>query len=216
MTDDARQDYLSAIQCLKKLPSQTNRDEYPGVRSRWDDFTIAHAINTGIVHRSPWLPVWHRQYVWAFETALRDECNYQFGEICSHQMWNLQDTNSFPGHPYWHWSKYLGSDPNSWPMFDNSETSISGNGTQTGEQCACVSEGPLKDWQATLGPSPSGWGCSRNPRDDGFGYNPRCIERTFNVDMLNNLKYSDVVQTVEAQGTSTSPSNPKINILLMP
>lgn len=80
MTDEARKDYLSAIQCLKKLPTQENRDKYPGVRSRYDDFTIAHAINTGEVHRSPWLPVWHRQYTFAFETALRDECGYKYGE----------------------------------------------------------------------------------------------------------------------------------------
>lgn len=79
MTDEARKDYISALHCLKGLPSQTDRDQYPGVRSRFDDFTIAHAINTGEVHRSPWLAVWHRQYVWAFETALRDECNYQHG-----------------------------------------------------------------------------------------------------------------------------------------
>jgi tyrosinase len=187
MTDDARKDYISALHCLKKLPSKTDREQYPGVRSRFDDFTIAHAINTGEVHRSPWLAVWHRQYVYAFENALREECGYQHG------------------HPYWHWSKYLGTDPKSWPMFDNSETSISGNGTQTGEECACVNEGPFKDWKITLGPSPNGWGCSRNPRDDGFGYNPRCIERTFNVDFLSNLQYSDVVYTLEAKGTPRHP-----------
>lgn len=198
MTDEARKDYISALHCLKGLPSQTDRDQYPGVRSRFDDFTIAHAINTGEVHRSPWLAVWHRQYVWAFETALRDECNYQHGTFTGPVAMDTRLTAL--GHPYWHWSKYLGTDPNSWPMFDNSETSISGNGTQTGAECACVNEGPFKDWQITLGPSPNGWGCSRNPRDDGFGYNPRCIERTFNTDMLDNLKYSDVVYTIESKG----------------
>ncbi|CZT20790.1 uncharacterized protein RCC_06648 [Ramularia collo-cygni] len=186
MTESAREDYLTAIQCLKDLPPQTSQTEkYPGVQNRYDDFTIAHAINTGTVHRSPWLPIWHRHYIYAFEKALREECGYAHG------------------HPYWHWSRYLDTDPNSWPMFDNSPTSISGNGTQTGEACACVMEGPLKDWKVTLGPSPNGWGCKRNPREDGFGYNPRCIERTFNVDMLEHLRFEDVVKTIEAEDPNT-------------
>ncbi|KAI5357450.1 Putative tyrosinase copper-binding domain, di-copper centre-containing domain superfamily [Septoria linicola] len=179
MTSEAKKDYLAALQCLKTRPSRTNRDDFPGVRSRFDDFTVAHLLNTGTVHRSPWLAVWHRHYIWRFERALIEECGYKHG------------------HPYWHWSKYLGTDPNSWPMFDNSETSISGNGTQTGEQCACVNEGPLKDWKINLGPSEGGWGCQANPRPDGYGYNPRCIERTFQSDNLNTLKYSDVVHTID-------------------
>lgn len=106
------------------------------------------------------------------------------------------------GLPYWHWSKYLGTDPNSWPMFDGSDTSLSGNGTQTGPQCACVMEGPFADWVVTLGPLPNTWGCTPNPQSDGFGKNPRCIERTFDLTMLDTLGYDSFVYTATAPGNT--------------
>lgn len=119
----------------------------------------------------------------------------------------LQLTSSSLGLPYWHWSKYLAedptqSDPESWPLFDGSETSISGNGTQTGPQCSCIQTGPLANWTINFGPTTNGWGCSRNPRGDGYGYNPRCIERAFSVSDLAQLQYSDVVKTVDEGATA--------------
>ncbi|KAF2209454.1 hypothetical protein CERZMDRAFT_61170 [Cercospora zeae-maydis SCOH1-5] len=178
----AKQDYFRALHCLKNMPGQTDQNEYtgiPGARSRWDDFTVAHLLNVNDVHRSPWLAVWHRHYIWQLEKALQDECGYQYGL------------------PYWHWSKYLDQDVNTWPLFDNSPNSISGNGTQTGPFCACVYEGPFANWTVTLGPFKGAWGCRANPRDDGRGYNPRCIERTFQPYLLSNNQYTDVVYVIE-------------------
>ena len=86
-------------------------------------------------------------------------------------------------------------------MFDNSPLSLSGNGTQRGPQCACVESGPLANWTINLGPIQGGWGCSQNPRPDGYGYNPRCIERTFDPSQLSMLKYSDVVYTIDSGNT---------------
>lgn len=182
MSSEAKQDYLRAIHCLKELPGKTDRNEQtgvPGARSRWDDFTVAHMRNVNDVHRSPWLAVWHRHFVATLEKAMQEECGYKYG------------------HPYWHWSKYLDQDVNTWPMFDNSPDSISGNGTQTGPLCACVNEGPLANWTVTLGPYPGSWGCSANPRDDGLGYNPRCIDRTFQPSNLKSNEYSDVVFVID-------------------
>ncbi|KAK4498915.1 hypothetical protein PRZ48_009425 [Zasmidium cellare] len=188
MSVESRKEYISALYCLKDKPAQTNQDDFPGARTRWDDFAVGHLINVMSVHRSPWLAVWHRHYNWRLERALREECGYSGGL------------------PYWHWSKYLDQDINTWPLFDGSETSISGNGTQTGPQCACVDSGPFANWTINLGPQGEGtWGCKRNPQSDGRGYNPSCIERTFNLDYLNNVKYSDIVYTIDqASGQSIS------------
>ncbi|KAF2161906.1 hypothetical protein M409DRAFT_69436 [Zasmidium cellare ATCC 36951] len=150
MSVESRKEYISALYCLKDKPAQTNQDDFPGARTRWDDFAVGHLINVMSVHRSPWLAVWHRHYNWRLERALREECGYTGGL------------------PYWHWSKYLDQDINTWPLFDGSETSISGNGTQTGPQCACVGSGPLANWTINLGPQGEGtWGCKRNPQSDG-------------------------------------------------
>lgn len=79
MNKAARLEYFRALHCLKEKPGRTDRTKYPGARSRWDDFTIAHMLNVERVHRSPWLAIWHRQYTWALEQALRDECGYKWG-----------------------------------------------------------------------------------------------------------------------------------------
>lgn len=79
MTTEAKQDYISALHCMKRLPSQTSRRDFPGARSRFDDFAVAHLINTETVHRSPWLAIWHRHYVWTLEQTMREECGYQYG-----------------------------------------------------------------------------------------------------------------------------------------
>lgn len=79
MSVDARKEYISAIQCLAEKPSQTNQTEFPGARSRWDDLAVGHVLNVQNVHRSPWLAVWHRHYVWLLEQMLRQECGYTHG-----------------------------------------------------------------------------------------------------------------------------------------
>ncbi|EME79543.1 uncharacterized protein MYCFIDRAFT_120322, partial [Pseudocercospora fijiensis CIRAD86] len=173
----ARKEYLSALRCLKNRPGKTSTSAYPGARGRWDDLAVAHLINVQSIHRSPLLAVWHRHYIWQLERALREECGYEGGL------------------PYWHWSKYLDRPINTWPLFDNSETSISGNGTQTGPRCACVMSGPMASWTINLGPQGfDSWGCKRNPRSDGLGYNPSCIERTFNLRALDSVQYDQVLR----------------------
>lgn len=79
MPRQAQLDYISALKCLKQLPPQDDRNKYPGLDSRYDDLSIAHALNAHSVHRSPALAIWHRLLVHTLETLLRDECDYQHG-----------------------------------------------------------------------------------------------------------------------------------------
>ena len=52
---------------------------------------------------------WHRYYMWQYEKTLKEECGFK-GTL-----------------PYYDWARWA-DDPLASPLFDGSETSISGNG----------------------------------------------------------------------------------------
>ncbi|TDZ33115.1 Tyrosinase-like protein orsC [Colletotrichum spinosum] len=57
----------------------------------------------------------------------------------------------------------------------------------------CLLDGPFKDFKANLGPAaPVLNDVPRNPRQDGLGYNPRCIRRDVNP---NSSKYTTEAHT---------------------
>lgn len=60
----------------------------------------------------------------------------------------------FQGQPYWDHSRYIDQPIESWPMFDGSDTSLSGNGQPDtpDKDCYCVTEGPFANWKVNLGP----------------------------------------------------------------
>lgn len=90
------------------------------------------------------------------------------------------------------------------PLFDGSDTSISGNGAymkhqniylpsenasvaviNPSEGGGCITSGPFKDYQTHLGPlGLVGYAANQttpNPQADGLGYNPRCLRRDLSV-----------------------------------
>jgi tyrosinase len=84
---------------------------------------------------------WHRYYTWAFEQTLRTECGYNGTQ------------------PYWDWGRWA-ADPEKSPIFDGSETSLSGNGEKishaasqfpAGNGGGCVQTGPFKNMTVHLG-----------------------------------------------------------------
>ncbi|KGM92544.1 uncharacterized protein PADG_11373 [Paracoccidioides brasiliensis Pb18] len=108
LTADEKKEYINAVLCLQELESIWPRSEVPGVRSRFDDFVALHIQQARLVHFTASFLGWHRYYLWTYEEALRNECGYT------------------GYHPYWNWAEYA-EDPVSNPMFDGSETSLSGN-----------------------------------------------------------------------------------------
>lgn len=84
MSEDERRSFIDACKCLHSAPSLTPPDVAPGARTRWDDFVVAHVLNTYDVHRSPWLVPFHRELMYQFEKALREECGYGGGESSEH------------------------------------------------------------------------------------------------------------------------------------
>jgi tyrosinase len=131
----------------------------------------------------------HRYFTWAYEQTLRNECGYKGNQ------------------PYYSYSRWY-KDPAKSPLFDGSETSISGQGekgcsNQTftgiplntnplikiphGPGGGCVTSGPFVNWQVNLGPVFPGSDCAPlNPNlnftEAGYalGYNPRCLTRDIN------------------------------------
>jgi tyrosinase len=132
---------------MQTKPSQLAPGFYPDAKNRWDDFTVAHLLNTPNIHWSGLLLPWHRHFTWILEKALREECGYG-GYI-----------------PYWDYSKYLDQPFDENPLFDGSETSVGGNGTGPNN---CIEDGPFVDFQVNI--PPPGATASIQP-------NQRCIKR---------------------------------------
>lgn len=132
------------------------------MRRRYDDFIAAHINQTFTIHLTGNFLGWHRLYVWAYERALREECGYKGYQ------------------PYYNWPMWA-EDPMKSPIFDGSDTSISGNGEYScpeqkgfgiptndaplifiprGEGGGCLKDGPFKDFGMNLGPVFTGSNCA--------------------------------------------------------
>lgn len=94
MSNAQKSDYITAVQCLQRLPSISNN--LRGAKTRFDDFQAVHVVLSEKVHlvvrtyllvfrfmpnadrdlQGQFLP-WHRRLLNMFEVALRDECGFR-------------------------------------------------------------------------------------------------------------------------------------------
>ncbi|XMA10487.1 hypothetical protein WAI453_003278 [Rhynchosporium graminicola] len=180
LTNYEKDDYVKAVLCLQSTPSKLSATQYPGAKSRYDDFIVVHINMTHGVHDTASFLAWHRYYVWAYETALRSECGYKGYQ------------------PYWNWGKY--PDPSLSPIFNGDAHSMGGNGeavshkgynlgmanvmVPAGKGGGCVKTGPFASMTVNLGPLAGAMDAAlnikKNPRSDGYGYKPRCLRRDVN------------------------------------
>lgn len=68
--------YIAAVQCLTKAPSKLPAAQYPGAKTRFDDFMAVHMKNTLSIHGTGNFLAWHRYFTFAYESALRRECGF--------------------------------------------------------------------------------------------------------------------------------------------
>ncbi|KAM0190625.1 hypothetical protein ACHAPA_009838 [Fusarium lateritium] len=167
-----KKSYINAVLCLRKKPSKADPTFAPGARTRYDDFVAVHINQTLSIHGTGNFFTWHRYFTWAFEQALRDECGYKGTQ----PYWNWFDTGDFATNP----------------VFDGSDTSMSGDGSYvkhngsvsgrgnillpSGRGGGCIKTGPFAGAIANLGPpSPGmdGMKATTTPLE----YNPRCLLR---------------------------------------
>ena len=71
-----RKEYINAVNCLYKKPSKIPHGQVPGALNRRDDFTAVHINQTFGVHLNAVFLGWHREFLYLYETALREECGY--------------------------------------------------------------------------------------------------------------------------------------------
>ncbi|OGM46102.1 hypothetical protein ABOM_005685 [Aspergillus bombycis] len=190
-----RKDYIDAIWCLRDRPAILPNAEFPGVFDRWDDFVATHINYTNKIHFNGILLPWHRQFLFLWERTLREECGYK-GSV-----------------PYWNWALDTENMFES-PLFDDSETSLSGNGEydpnepipcSPGKIClprgtggGCVQGGPFKDFVVHMGPISPTFVQSYGPiPDNAYDYNPHCLTRSLSptvLQMLNNQTAVELMQ----------------------
>ena len=65
--------FIAAIKCLMNLPPSGN---FPPATSRYEDFARLHQVYMPNIHGNNKFLPWHRYYLWTFEMALRDECDF--------------------------------------------------------------------------------------------------------------------------------------------
>lgn len=181
MTVEQRADFVNATYCLMTSPSKGPQDQFPGARTRYDDFMSYHLTNAGTLHDTIGLFPAHKYFVLAYETALREECGY----------------NGY--HPYMNYDRYT-KDPLNSALFNGNETSMGGNGDPdpnykgfragmggmipSAGGGGCVTKGPFKDYKANVGPgAPMMPNVPKNPMAGGVGYNPRCMRRDVNAEV---------------------------------
>ncbi|KAK3330693.1 hypothetical protein B0H66DRAFT_72310 [Apodospora peruviana] len=192
-----KKQYIAAMLCMMSKPSKMDQKKYPGVKSRYDDFVAVHINQTMNIHGTGSFLSWHRYYTWAFENVLRTECGYTGTQ------------------PYWDWAKWS-ADPEKSPIFDGSDTSLSGNGKKISHKASmygpagngggCVETGPFKNMTVHLGPiSPAvDPAPPRNPRSDGYGDNPRCLRRDISNYLSSRyLRTQDIVTLLNSKDLNT-------------
>ncbi|KAF5675193.1 tyrosinase [Fusarium heterosporum] len=172
LSKEEKKAYISAVQCIREKPSKADPAFAPGARTRYDDFVAVHIKQTTKIHGTGNFFTWHRYFTWAYEKALQDECGYNGTQ------------------PYWNW--FDTSDFAKNPVFDGSETSMSGDGNYvkhngstsgkgqiylpSGNGGGCVETGPFAGAVANLGPpSPGmdGMKATKTPLES----NPHCLVR---------------------------------------
>ncbi|KAF2277857.1 Di-copper centre-containing protein [Westerdykella ornata] len=194
LTKDERKEYIRAVKCIMSKPSKLPAGKYPGAKNRYDDFVVVHMNMTPSVHSTANFLHWHRYYIWAYETALRTECDYKGYQ------------------PYWNWGKY--ADLTTSPIFNGDEWSMGGNGEAVqhgrgmmnippGPGGGCVKTGPFAGHNITLGPlmptMDPALRIPNNPSRDGYGNNPRCLRRD-----VNNYYTQSVLRPAELAAHITS------------
>ncbi|KAJ5970516.1 uncharacterized protein N7479_000434 [Penicillium vulpinum] len=187
-----RIDYIDAVLCMQRQPQQLSREEYPGVQNRFDDFVATHINYTFNVHLSGLFLPWHRHFIWLWESALRDECDYS-GTL-----------------PYWNWPLWSENLKAS-PLFDCSASSLSGDGEYNPEEESisggavtiprgsgggCVRCGPFKDMKIHMGPFDRNIASFDKLPAPGFDYNPRCFNRSLNNFVSSNYDNETIVDAL--------------------
>ncbi|TAQ88460.1 hypothetical protein B7494_g3243 [Chlorociboria aeruginascens] len=191
ITKAQRTQYINAVQCLMDKPSVV--PGVPATQSYYSDFAFLHINYARFAHFNGNFLSWHRNHVWLFEQALHG-CGFP-AEL---------------GVPYMHWPLYGEYGFENSTIFDESETSLGGNGWPTierdgndrrvphGSGGGCVMRGPFHDMvlnfqsfydRYALPGLPANWS---TPVE-------RCLDRDLNQWLLRNNLNQEIYNGALAQ-----------------
>ncbi|KAG8159792.1 hypothetical protein KVR01_010429 [Diaporthe batatas] len=192
-----RLDYIKAVKCLQSAESITPTELGSGIKTRFDDFVATHMNQTNDIHLTGNFLSWHRYFIWLYEKALQEECGYE-GTL-----------------PYWDWPLTAITGLEESPIYDGSDTSMSGNGEYipnqpdlwsmgvtipAGTGGGCVFSGPFANMTVNLGPvnlALPGNTSTANPHNDTgiLSWNPRCLKRDLTDFIIQ--KYNSATQVLD-------------------
>jgi tyrosinase len=203
LSKNQRKEYIKAVKCLQQKPALTPSTVASGAKTRFDDFVVTHINQTLSIHYTANFLSWHRYYTYLYEEALREECGFTGDQ------------------PYWDWAKTARHGLLSSPIFDGSETSMSGDGESThtanqtqiilgaaqglppiylpvGNGGGCVKSGPFKDFEVNLGPvglDLPGGVVGGPPSGNPLDYHPRCLKRDLTEGI--NKQYANATSVLD-------------------
>jgi tyrosinase len=191
LTKLQRKQYIDGLKCLMDKPSVVIG--VPATQSYYSDFAFLHINYARFAHFNGNFLSWHRHHVWLFEQALHG-CGFP-KEL---------------GVPYMHWPLYGEYGFENSTIFDESETSLGGNGwpdltrdgndrrVPHGSGGGCVMRGPFHDMvlnfqsfydRYALPGLPANW---TQPVQ-------RCLDRDFNQWILRNQLNQEIYDGAIAQ-----------------
>lgn len=176
MTKANRKSYTDAVTCLQNLAPQrmtaAQAAQYPGVKSRYDEYIATHINYTLSIHFTADFLAWHRYFIHNYEQDLKNLCGYT-GVL-----------------PYWDWS-FDAAAPQKSEIFNGDAYSMGSNGqyipgrepvylhnqdvtVPPGSGGGCLYSGPFAKTTIHLGPLDT---ANQTSVANSFDYNPRCITR---------------------------------------
>lgn len=179
LPEATRKSFTDAVTCLQNhAPTHMTNLEgpnYPGVKSRFDEYVATHINYTLNIHDTADFFAWHRAFTYFLEQDLINLCGYE-GVM-----------------PYWNWAEDAAA-PQDSPLFNGDAYSMGGNGRYVpgradtwlaqqdvtyppGTGGGCVESGPFSNYTVNLGPISLP---NADNVDSSFQYNPRCLERDIN------------------------------------
>ncbi|EME86657.1 uncharacterized protein MYCFIDRAFT_210572 [Pseudocercospora fijiensis CIRAD86] len=179
LSRETRKSFTDAVICLQEMKPQVMTSaqaaDYPGVKSRFDEYVATHINYTLNIHDTADFFAWHRTFIHYLEQDLKKLCGYT-GTL-----------------PYWNWAEDFDA-PQDSPLFSGDEYSMGSNGKfvagradtwlaaqdityPPGTGGGCVQKGPFSKYVVNLGPLDLP---NTSNVNSSFEHNPRCLERDIN------------------------------------
>ncbi|KAI9660548.1 MAG: hypothetical protein M1821_009899 [Bathelium mastoideum] len=190
LSKDHRRQYIKTLYCMMDKPSIV--PDVPASPSYYSDFAYLHIRYVNVTHFNGNFFHWHRHHLWLFEQGMH-ACGWP------------QEL----GVPYMHWPLYAEHGFENSTIFDESDTSLGGNGYYTlavdgndhrvphGTGGGCVMRGPFHDMVLNFQPFYDRYAWPGNELPANWTQRvERCLDRDLNDWILKNQLNQEIFDSV--------------------